>query len=428
MKETINIITLGCSKNTVDSEKLAAQLSPDYKILFDDNKPSAIVIINTCGFIQDSKTESIDMIIQAINSKEKGGIKKIYVMGCLSQRYKNELEKEMPEVDGFFGVEETAEILQTLKTTYNTELQNERKLSTPKHYAYLKISEGCDRKCAFCAIPEIRGRHKSETIENLVKETRNLVKKGVKEIILIAQDLSYYGYDIYKKFALPELLENIANIKEVKWIRLHYTYPLNFTDSLISVMKKYDNICKYVDIPIQHISDNMPKIMRRGHGEQKTRELIKKLRSEIPEIAIRTTVLVGHPGETKKDIEKLGEYVRETKFDRLGIFTYSEEENTYAGDKLKDEISEAEKQKRADYIMEIQENISAALNEKRIGKTYKVLIDRREKGKYFARTQFDSPEVDNEVIIETPDYLNIGEFYKAKITASDNFDLYGEIE
>ncbi len=429
-KKHINIITLGCSKNLVDSEVLMKQIKANnITVEHDvDNSKANIVIINTCGFIGDAKQESIELILQYVDAKKEGLIEELYIMGCLSERYKEDLKKEIPEVDNYFGVDDLSDILESLKIDYKTELLGERETTTPKHYAYLKISEGCDRSCAFCAIPLIRGKHISKSIEDLVGETKSLVAKGVKEIILIAQDLSYYGYDLYKESRLAELLEKLSDIKGVEWIRLHYAYPANFPMEVIKLMSERDNICKYLDIPVQHISDNVLKLMRRGHDEQKTRDLIKDFKNEMPEMAIRTTMLVGHPGETEEDFNNLVEFVKETKFDRLGVFTYSNEEDTNAYINYKDEIPEEVKVERQNILMDIQQKISNELNVKRIGNNYKVLIDREEGGFYIGRTEFDSPEVDNEVLISSEGVdIKIGEFYNVKINSSDDFDLYGEI-
>ncbi len=427
----VNIITLGCSKNLVDSENLATQLKANnIKIEFDSyDTKSQVVVINTCGFIQDSKQESIDTILSYIELKEQGNIEQLYVMGCLSERYKHELAKEIPEVDEYFGVNNLKEIIESLGASYKKQLYGERTISTPKHYAYLKISEGCDRKCSFCAIPLIRGKHKSIPIEKLVDQAIRLVNNGVKEILLIAQDITYYGLDIYKKQMLNELLIQLSNINGLEWIRLHYAYPSNFPYDIIKTIKQKANICNYIDIPFQHISNSVLGSMKRGHKGNSIHSIITKFRESIPDIAFRTTLIVGYPGETDSDFELLKEFVREAKFERLGVFTYSEEENTYAADILKDDISEKTKTLRANEIMEIQQEISAKLNQAKIGKTIRVIIDKIEKNYYIGRTQYDSPEVDNEVLINIEDAdLNIGSFYNVKIISSNDFDLFGSIQ
>ena len=425
----INIITLGCSKNTVDSEMIATQLdAQNIEFVFDKFDTSAkTVVINTCGFIADAKEESIDTILQFAKAKENNEIENLYVMGCLSERYKDDLKKEIKEVDEFFGVNDLKEIVETLKVDYKKELIGERVISTPKHFAYLKISEGCDRSCSFCAIPLIRGKHISVPQEILLSQAKNLVSKGVKELILIAQDISYYGLDIYKRQALPELLEKLAKIKGLKRIRLHYAYPTNFPFEVLDVMKKHKNICRYIDIPFQHISTNVLKKMKRGHSKDVILKFIERFRKEIPEIIIRTTLLVGHPGETDEDFNELKQFVKEMKFERLGVFTYSEEENTYAGDNFKDDVPENVKMERANEIMQIQQEISFELNTAKIGKTFEVIIDREDEKYFIGRTEFDSPEVDNEVLIEKSKKLQIGEFYNVKIINAEDFDLFGKL-
>lgn len=425
----INIITLGCYKNTVDSENLATQLDAgNIEFVFDAyNYDAKTVVINTCGFIADAKEESINTILQFAEAKTRKEIDNLYVIGCLSERYKEDLKNEIPEVDKYFGVNDLKEIVKTLKTDYKKELFGERITSTPKHYAYLKISEGCDRTCSFCAIPLIRGKHKSVSQKLLIKQAENLAKKGVKELILIAQDLSYYGLDIDKKQKLPELVNNLSKIKGIKRVRIHYVYPANFPSELLEFMKNRKNICKYIDIPFQHISDNMLRKMKRGHRKTTILKLIENLRNEIPEIAIRTTLLVGHPGETENDFNELKEFVKTVKFDRLGVFTYSEEEETFSGNNYTDNISAEIKQTRANEIMQIQEQISLELNQNKIGKTYEIVVDKEENDFYIGRTEFDSPEVDNEVLINKNTKLQIGNYYKLKITNADMFDLYGEI-
>lgn len=426
--QKINLITLGCSKNLVDTENLATQLNSNYKIVFDGNvSDSKIAIINTCGFINDAKQESIDTILDYVNAKQQNKIDKLFVTGCLSERYKDSLRKEIPEVDKYFGSESLYEILEHLKIDFKKELLGERKISTPSHYAYLKISEGCNRKCSFCAIPLIRGKHKSVPMEVLVSQAKNLAKKGVKELILIAQDSSLYGYDLYKKYALAELLEKLSEITEIEWIRLHYTYPVNFPTAALKVINEKDNICNYIDIPFQHISSEVLKKMRRGHDGQKIYELINLFKKEISPLSLRTTLIVGHPGETEQDFEELKKFVSEVEFDRLGVFTYSHEEDTFAGDTMEDIIPEEVKMKRAKEIMAIQQEISLENNYKKIGLTMKILVDRLEDEIYIGRTEFDSPEVDNEVIIETDKELEIGQFYYGKIVNALEFDLIAKV-
>ena len=428
--KTVNIITLGCSKNLVDSESLMRQLeSNGFKVLHDSNEPAEIVVVNTCGFINDAKQESIETILQFEGLRESGNVEKLFVFGCLSERYKEELEAEIPVVDKYFGVYNLKELVESIGANYKDELVGERFLTTPKHYAYLKISEGCDRTCSFCAIPLIKGKHKSRPVEDLINEAQILVKKGVKEIILIAQDLSYYGMDIYKKFALAELIDQLSDIKGLKWLRLHYTFPAKFPMDVIDVMKAKSNICKYLDIPVQHISDKLLKDMRRGITKEQTYDLIDYFRKEIPEMALRTTLLVGYPGETDEDFHELIEFVRYAKFERLGVFTYSEEENTFSAKNFNDDIPFSIKQTRMNEIMEVQREISNSLNTSKIGKIFKVIVDRKEGDYFVGRTEFDSPEVDNEVIINPgKKRLKVGSFYNIKITSADDFDLSGEVE
>ncbi|MCK5028960.1 MAG: 30S ribosomal protein S12 methylthiotransferase RimO [Bacteroidales bacterium] len=425
----VNIITMGCSKNLVDSESLMRQLeSNGFQVVHDSNKPSDIVIINTCGFINDAKKESIETILQFEGLRDTKKIEKLFVFGCLSERYKEELEKEIPVVDKFFGVNSLKELIEETGANYKEELIGERFLTTPKHYAYLKISEGCDRTCSFCAIPLIKGKHKSRPIEELIKEAEFLIQKGVKEIILIAQDLSYYGIDIYKEYKLAELIDRLSDLKGLKWLRLHYTFPAKFPMDILEVMKTKSNICKYMDIPVQHISDKLLKMMRRGITKQQTYDLINHFRKEIPGMALRTTLLVGHPGETDEDFNELVEFVRFAKFERLGVFTYSEEENTYSAMNFKDDIPFSIKRSRMEKIMEVQREVSNELNKSRIGDLYEVLIERKEGDYYVGRTEFDSPDVDNEVIVKSENKrLRIGSFYKIRITDSDDFDLTGEL-
>ncbi len=425
----INIITLGCSKNLVDSENLATQINDkNIEFTFDEfNFDADTVVINTCGFIADAKEESVNTILEFAQAKVDGKISNLYVMGCLSERYKDELTNDIPEVNQYFGVNDIKEIAEQLKIDYKKELLGERVISTPSHFAYLKISEGCDRTCAFCAIPLIRGKHKSVRKEILLKQAKNLAAKGVKELILIAQDLTYYGLDIYKKQMLPELVENLSEIKGIEIIRLHYAYPANFPYDILRVMKEKNNVAKYLDIPFQHISDNVLKRMRRRHNRKQTIDLTEKIRNEIPEIAIRTTLLVGFPGETEKDFEELKSFVKEMRFDRLGVFTYSEEEDTYGGDNYEDDVPEELKQARADEIMEIQQQISYEINQAKVGKIFKVIIDKENENYFIGRTEFDSPEVDNEVLISKNKNLKTGEIYPVKIISAEEFDLYGEL-
>lgn len=426
----VNVITLGCSKNLVDSEYLLKQLSANgFKVVHDSNSSdSDIVVINTCGFINDAKQESIETILQFEELKKQNKIKKLFVFGCLSERYKEELEKEIPNVDQFYGVYNLKELVESIGANYKSELLGERIITTPKHYAYLKISEGCDRNCSFCAIPLIKGNHISKAIPELVDEAELLVRNGAKEIILIAQDLSYYGYDIYKKPKLAELIDQLSDIKGLKWLRLHYAYPAKFPLDVLEVMKNKSNICHYLDIPVQHISDKMLKLMKRGNTAKQTYDLIDNIKSKIPDIALRTTILVGHPGETDEDFNELLDFVKYAKFDRLGVFTYSEEENTHSAKNYKDSIPFSIKQSRMDEMMEVQRKVSNELNNQKTGKIYKTIIDRHEGDYYIGRTEYDSPEVDNEVIISSEKKLKIGSFYNIRIVKADDFDLYGKIE
>ena len=423
IQEKINIITLGCSKNLVDSENLMGQLKiNNFDVVHDSDEDADIVIINTCGFIDDAKEESINTILQAVKDKSQGFLKKVYVMGCLSERYKTNLENEISDVDGFFGVSELSEIIEELGGKYKNELIGERSLTTPSHYAYLKISEGCNRNCSFCAIPLIRGKHISKSVETIIKEANILAGKGVKELILIAQDLTYYGLDLYKERKLAFLLEELVKIKSIKWIRLHYTYPSGFPEDVIEVIAKYDKICNYIDIPLQHISDNLLKSMKRNITGQQTKNLINKIRAKIPDSAVRTTLISGYPGETENDFEDLKEFIKEFRFERLGVFTYSHEEDTSAFE-LIDDVPAQTKQDRADEIMMIQQDISREINSNKIGKIFKVVIDNVEGDYYIGRTQFDSPEVDNEVLINFDNLHKIGEFYKVIITSAEDYDL-----
>lgn len=429
-KNTIDIITLGCSKNLVDSEHLMRQLEEaGYHVTHDAERPQGeIAVINTCGFIGDAKEESINMILEFAQAKEEGLLKKLYVMGCLSERYLKELAIEIPQVDKFYGKFNWKELLHDLGKNYREELHNERVLTTPAHYAYLKISEGCDRKCSYCAIPIITGRHVSRPMEEILQEVRYLVDRGVKEFQIIAQELTYYGVDLYHKQMLPELVERIADIPGVEWIRLHYAYPAHFPTDLFRVMRERPNVCKYMDIALQHISDNMLQKMRRHVTKEQTYQLIENFRKEVPGIHLRTTLMVGHPGETEADFEELKEFVRKVRFDRMGAFAYSEEEGTFAANNYEDNISQEVKQVRLDELMAIQQEISSELSTAKIGRQMKVIIDRVEGDYYIGRTEFDSPEVDPEVLIErNGKQLIIGNFYQVEIVNSDDFDLYGRI-
>jgi ribosomal protein S12 methylthiotransferase len=423
--DKILVVTLGCSKNTVDSEKLMRQLSAHSLVVEHDVESSdaRTVIINTCGFINDAKQESIDTILSYIGAKHHGQIDNLYVIGCLSERYADSLRNELPEVDKFFGVNNIKEIIESLGYNYKDKLIGERLLSTPPHYAYLKISEGCNRKCSFCAIPLIRGSYKSNPVEELVKEAALLAKNGVKELMLIAQDISYYGIDLYETPLLSYLVEKLSEINNIEWIRLHYAYPTGFPKDLLKVMRENPKVCKYLDIPFQHISDHMLKTMRRGLNKQKTIDLIHKIRNEVPGIALRSTILVGHPGETKEDFDELLDFVEKTRFERLGVFTYSHEEDTFSARKYNDSIPDKLKLARANELMFLQQGISSEINESRVGKELKVIIDKKEDDFYIGRTEFDSPEVDNEVLIETDKKLQIGSFENVKITNSNEFDL-----
>jgi ribosomal protein S12 methylthiotransferase len=427
---TVNIITLGCSKNLVDSEHLLAQFrASGYQVLHDNyDTPADIVIINTCGFILDAKEESVDTILSFIEEKKEGRIRKLYVMGCLSERYKEDLDKEMPEVDGFFGVWEMPRILEAAGSRLDRELLSDRILTTPGHYAYLKISEGCNRSCSFCAIPGIRGSQQSLSIETLVAESTKLVNGGVRELILIAQDLTNYGIDLYNLRALPELLKELVKIPRLEWIRLHYAYPTGFPEEVIELMASEKKICNYLDIPIQHVNDNVLNAMGRGHKREKLDNLLNKFRSRIPDVALRTTVLTGFPGESEEAFQELMTFLSAFRFERLGVFPYSHEEDTPAFNQYSDSIPEQLKSSRAEAIMALQQEISQKLNEDKIGKTFRVLIDRREADYYVGRTQYDSPEVDNEVLIPADRELQTGEFYQVRITGAEEFDLYGRVE
>jgi ribosomal protein S12 methylthiotransferase len=427
-KTKVNIVTLGCSKNTVDSEVLLTQLKGNGIEVGHESKKddSNIVVINTCGFIDNAKQESIDTILRYVDAKQQGIVEKVFVTGCLSQRYKDSLEKEIPDVDSWFGTRDLSRLLKTLNANYKHELIGERILTNPSHFAYLKISEGCDRPCTFCAIPLMRGGHISRPMEELVKEAKHLAKNGTKELLLIAQDSTYYGLDIYKKRALSELLKNLSDVEGIEWIRLHYAFPTGFPMDVLDVMAERKNICNYLDIPLQHGSTKMLKLMKRGTTREKTTELLKTIRDKVPGIAIRTTMIAGHPGETELEFEEMMSFIEESRFDRLGVFPYSHEEDTFSHT-MEDDVSTKSKQNRVDAIMDLQQSISLDLNQNRIGKTYKVLIDRKEGGQFIGRTEFDSPEVDNEVLIDaSTDYLRIGDFLMAKVIDATEFDLIAE--
>ncbi len=428
-KNKVNVVTLGCSKNIFDSEVMMAQLKANkYDVVHEsDDGDASVVIINTCGFIENAKQESIDTIIQWADAKGSGHVDKVYVTGCLSERYKDDLEKEIPEVDAYFGTRELPRLLKTLKADYKHELVGERLLTTPSHYAYFKIAEGCDRPCSFCAIPLMRGKHRSTPIEDLVERAKGLAAKGVKELMLIAQDLTYYGLDLYKKRELAKLLQALADVEGIEWIRLHYAFPSGFPMEVLDVMREHPNVCLYLDIPLQHASTRMLKAMRRGITREKTTELIKQIREKVPGIAVRTTLISGYPGESEEDHAEMLEWVEEMRFDRLGCFTYSHEENTHAFN-FEDDVPEEVKKQRAEEIMELQSGISHEINQAKFGRTYKVMIDRVEGNDYIGRTEFDSPEVDNEVIIpKTSGYARIGDFAQVKITDCAPYDLYGEL-
>ena len=429
-KNKINVITLGCSKNTFDSEVLMAQLKAnkfdvEHESMSDD---AEIVIINTCGFIDNAKQESIDTILRYAQAKNDGEVDKVYVTGCLSERYREDLENEIPEVDAFFGTRELPRLLKTLKADYKQELVGERLLTTPSHYAYFKIAEGCDRPCSFCAIPLMRGKHVSTPIEDLIKSAKSLAAKGVKELILIAQDLTYYGLDIYKKRALADLISQLSDVEGIEWIRLHYAFPSGFPMDVLEVMNEKSNVNFYLDIPLQHGSTKILESMRRGITREKTEALVEEIRTKVPNIAIRTTLIVGYPGETKAEFQEMYEFVEKMRFDRLGVFTYSHEENTHAYS-LNDDVTEKTKKDRADKIMELQSGISYELNQEKIGKTFKVLFDRVEGDYFIGRTEFDSPEVDNEVLVkkEGDVFVRIGDFADVEITSADHYDLYGTL-
>jgi ribosomal protein S12 methylthiotransferase len=427
-KDKVNIITLGCSKNMVDSEVLSGQLrANEIDVVHESGKKDHnIVVVNTCGFIDKAKEESVNTILEQVALKKKGRLDKVYVTGCLSHRYREDLEKEIPEVDAWFGTMELPLLLKQFEADYKSELLGERLLSTPRHYAYLKISEGCNRTCAFCAIPLMRGGHVSRSMDDLVGEAERLVRMGVKEILLIAQELTYYGLDLYKRRALPELLHRLADIKGLEWIRLHYAYPSKFPLEVLDVIRERSTICKYLDMPLQHASDNMLKAMRRQITRAEMTELIHTIRERVPGICLRTTLIAGFPGETAADVEELKEFLVEHRFDRVGIFPYSHEEGTSAGE-LVDDIPAAVKQQRAEEIMEVQQEISYEKNQEKVGKTFRTLIDKKEAGRYLGRTEFDSVEVDNEVIIHSPKPLTVGDFVEVRITKAYDYDIEGEV-
>jgi ribosomal protein S12 methylthiotransferase len=428
-KNKVNVVTLGCSKNVFDSEVMMAQLKAnnfdvEHESMSDD---SEIVIINTCGFIDNAKQESIDTIIRYAEAKAEGLVDKVYVTGCLSERYKDDLEKEIPEVDAYFGTRDLPRLLKTLKADYKHELVGERLLTTPNHYAYFKIAEGCDRPCSFCAIPLMRGKNISTPIEDLVHQAKGLAAKGVKELMLIAQDLTYYGLDLYKKRALSDLINRLADVEGIDWIRLHYAFPAGFPMDVLDVMRERENVCNYLDMPLQHGSTKILQAMRRGITREKTEELIAQIRDRVPGIALRTTLIAGYPGETEADFQEMYNWVERSRFDRLGIFTYSHEENTHAYS-FKDDVSAKTKKKRADSIMELQSGISYELNQLKVGKEFKVLFDRVEGDYFIGRTEFDSPEVDNEVLIRKDEhFVRLGDFSSVRINSADHYDLYGSL-
>ncbi|SHJ54119.1 30S ribosomal protein S12 methylthiotransferase RimO [Aquimarina spongiae] len=425
-KNKINVVTLGCSKNVYDSEVLMGQLKANNKEVVHEEEGN-IVVINTCGFIANAKEESVNTILQYVQKKEDGVVDKVFVTGCLSERYKPDLEEEIPDVDQYFGTTELPGLLKALGADYKHELIGERLTTTPKNYAYLKIAEGCDRPCSFCAIPLMRGKHKSTPIEDLVVEAEKLAADGVKELILIAQDLTYYGLDLYKERKLADLLKTLVKVEGIEWIRLHYAFPTGFPMEVLEVMKREPKICNYIDIPLQHIADPILKSMRRGTTKAKTTKLLQEFRTAVPEMAIRTTLIVGYPGETQEDFETLRDWVKEMRFERLGCFTYSHEENTHAYS-LEDDVPEEVKMERANEIMEIQSQISWELNQQKIGQEFKIVVDRKEGNYFVGRTEFDSPDVDNEVLIDaSKQYLKVGEFATVKIYEAEDFDLYGEI-
>jgi ribosomal protein S12 methylthiotransferase len=428
-KKRVNVVTMGCSKNLVDSEVLLSQLKRGGLEVVHNSNESVFdaVFVNTCGFIHDAKQESVNMILDYVEAKKRGIIGKVFVMGCLSERYQKDLKEEIPEVDRYFGKFDLKDIMDEMQVTYQPEFVFERKITTPSHYAYLKVSEGCNRSCAFCAIPMMTGRYKSKFLETLEKEARYLAKKGVRELLLIAQDLSYYGTDIYGKNQLATLIDRISEIDGIEWIRLHYLYPTKFPAEILPLMRANPKVCKYLDLPLQHISNQVLKRMLRHVNREETEALIRKIRDEVAGVILRTTMLVGYPGETEADFEELKQFVRDIKFDRLGVFTYSHEEGTYAAKKFVDDVPEEIKQERAEEIMDIQQQISAGLNRQKIGQTFKVIIDRKEENYFVGRTEFDSPEVDGEVLINSKFELGKGAFYDVKISGAEAFDLMGEV-
>ena len=428
-RKTIDIITLGCSKNLVDSEQLMRQfVANGYTVEHDPHKINGeIVVVNTCGFIGDAQEESINMILELGEQKQKGRIGKLFVMGCLSERFLKDLEKELPEVDRFYGKFNWKELISDLGKSYHQELATERVLTTPRHYAYVKIGEGCNRTCSYCSIPIITGAYQSRPMDEIVDEVRGLVAQGVKEFQMIAQDLTFYGLDRYKRMALPELVERVSDIPGVEWIRLHYGYPSHFPYDLLPVMRERDNVCKYMDIALQHISDPMLKMMRRNITKAETYELLERMRREVPGIHLRTTLMVGHPGETEQDFEELIRFVKDIRFERMGAFAYSHEEGTYAYQHYKDEIPQEVKQDRLDYLMRVQEGISADVNASKVGQTFRVIVDREEEDFYVGRTQYDSPEVDPEILISKDTPLSPGSFYQVKVIDAQAFDLYGKV-
>ncbi|MCC8142728.1 MAG: 30S ribosomal protein S12 methylthiotransferase RimO [Tannerellaceae bacterium] len=428
-RNKVDLITLGCSKNLVDSEQLMRQfVANGYTVAHDPDKVNGeIVVVNTCGFIGDAQEESINMILELGEARKRGQIGKLFVMGCLSERFLKDLKKELPEVDRFYGKFNWKQLLTDIGKPYHTDIAVDRVLTTPSHYAYLKIAEGCNRTCSYCSIPIITGRYQSRTIEEIESEVRLLVARGVKEFQVIAQDLTYYGLDLYKKLALPELVERISDIPGVEWIRLHYGYPARFPNDLLRVMRERDNVCKYMDIALQHISDPMLQQMRRNISKAETYELIERMRAEVPGIHLRTTLMTGHPGETEADFEEMVEFVKQVRFERMGAFAYSHEEGTYSHKKYEDHIPQEVKQERLDYIMRLQQNIAAEQSAAKIGKIFKVMVDREEPDYYIGRTEFDSPEVDPEVLINKNQLLTPGEFYNIRIDSADVFDLYGSL-
>lgn len=428
-KKRVNVVTMGCSKNLVDSEVLLNQLERgDFEVVHDSDETGFdAVFVNTCGFIHDAKQESIDMILDYVEARKRGEIGKLFVMGCLSERYRKELEQEIPEVDRYFGKFDLKAMVDELKVTFKPEYIYERKITTPSHYAYLKVAEGCNRSCAFCAIPMMTGSHKSRTVESLVQEAKYLARKGVKEILLISQELSSYGIDLYGRNFLPELIARISEIEGIEWIRLHYLYPTKFPYEILPVMRDNHKVCRYLDMPLQHISNPVLKNMMRHVTREEIEALISHIKQEVLGVILRTTMLVGFPGETQADFEELKQFIAGAKFERLGVFTYSHEENTYAAKKFRDDIPQKIKQARADEIMELQQQISGDLNRQKIGNVYRVIIDRKEDGYYVGRTEYDSPEVDGEVLVSSSGELRKGEFCNVKITGAEDYDLFGEV-